>query len=93
MWFDRGMTSSQHSEPRTCNCGCTTPLTGKGNYKPGHDAKHVSYLLVSVRIELEHLGHAVKATEDGLKALPSHALKTKFLRAIDRMEARASKKA
>lgn len=43
------MTSSQHSEPRNCNCGCRAQLTGKGNYKPGHDAKHVSNLARAYR--------------------------------------------
>ena len=39
------MTSSQHSEPRTtCRCNCRAELTGKGQYLPGHDAKHVSNL-------------------------------------------------
>lgn len=43
------MTSSQHSEPRNCSCNCRQPLTGKGNYRPGHDAKHVSNLARIIR--------------------------------------------
>ena len=43
------MTSSQHSEPRNCSCGCRATLTGKGRYLPGHDAKHVSNLARAYR--------------------------------------------
>lgn len=68
---------------KTCKCGCETPVSRKATYRPGHDAKHVSHLLTNVRVEMRHLGQAVKATDEGLAALSTPGLKVKFLRAVD----------
>lgn len=68
---------------KQCKCKCQATVGPKANYRPGHDAKHVSHLLTNVRIEMRHLGQAVKATDEGLAALPTRALKFKFLRAVD----------
>jgi hypothetical protein len=57
----------------TCLCGCGEPA-GR-NYRPGHDARHVSNLVRAV----------AEGTTDkraALKALPTEPLREKFTRAI-----------
>lgn len=63
-----------------CLCGCGE-RAGR-NYRPGHDARHVSTLVRAV----------AEGTTDkraALKALPTDALREKFARALVRVTAKA----
>ena len=61
--------------PRDCMCGCGEK-TGGGNYRPGHDARHVSQLVASIKAGSEKL-------EDVIDELPSQALRDKLTKAVN----------
>lgn len=74
---------------RYCNCGCDQAVGAKSNYKPGHDAAHVSRLVAAVATT----GDFSQANVDRFSAsLPSDALKGKFGKAIDRLAAKNATK-
>lgn len=73
---------------KTCLCGCGKPVTSKVNYRPGHDARHVSAL---VNKAAQH-GFADSIVTPLVTLLPTESLKVKFIAAIDRAAAKDSKR-
>lgn len=74
----------------TCACGtCHGQVGPKAMYRPGHDARHVSYLLqalINSHVDGEKVN---KAMINGLAAqLPSEPLRAKFRRAADKLAAK-----
>lgn len=61
-----------------CVCGCGLHTSGT-NYRPGHDAKHVSVLISYYKAKTHNL-------DDLQVMLPSIALRNKLVRAIRRLE-------
>lgn len=74
----------------TCACGtCHEPVGPKAMYRPGHDARHVSVLLQGLVNSYADGKPVTKALINAeAKALPSDALRGKFLRAADRLVAK-----
>jgi hypothetical protein len=56
----------------TCLCGCGEPTAR--NYRPGHDARHVSQLVREVAAGLDKRA--------ALKGLPTEPLRAKLTRAL-----------
>ncbi len=83
---------AQNTETRNCKCGsCGQQVTGKAIYRPGHDAKHVSFLLTLVWESPEFRNGStgdvegpVKMTKAAIGHLPTPALQTKFTNALSR---------
>lgn len=78
-----------------CLCGCGQNTSAKANYRPGHDAAHVSTLLQGV---LNSFADGKMPSQADLNReasyLPSQALRIKFLAAADKlMDKLAAKKA
>ncbi|QBZ73246.1 hypothetical protein SEA_THERESITA_57 [Microbacterium phage Theresita] len=78
------------SQPQTANrieclCGCGQTTSAKANYRPGHDAAHVSNLLAELLVSGDISQNAVTALA---KRLPSLPLQVKFQRAVDNYAAR-----
>ncbi len=74
----------------TCACGtCREPVGPKAMYRPGHDARHVSYLLQALVNSYADGQPVTKAVINGLaKELPSEPLRAKFHRAAARLVAK-----
>lgn len=72
----------------TCKCNCGQTVGPKATYRPGHDARHVSDLLVTI-IEHQEFDMVAQYQAD----LPSVALRAKFAKAVENHLARQSKKA
>ncbi|UAW08803.1 hypothetical protein SEA_SBLACKBERRY_58 [Microbacterium phage SBlackberry] len=82
------------SQPQTtnrldCLCGCGQTTSAKANYRPGHDASHVSMLLADI---VAHGDLSQGAVKEYLKALPSGALQLKLQNAVDNFAAKQSAK-
>lgn len=75
----------------TCLCGCAQPtINPAANYRPGHDAAHVSNLLAI--IAQKSGGFSQDDVNTLMVQLPSLALKVKFQNAADRLADRRSGK-
>ncbi|QJD50038.1 hypothetical protein SEA_RASOVI_64 [Microbacterium phage Rasovi] len=86
------MTAS--AQPQTtsridCLCGCGQNTSAKANYRPGHDAAHVSVLLADFIAKGDLSQVALKPY---LAALPSDALKIKLQKAVDNFAAKKAPK-
>lgn len=73
----------------TCLCGCGQETSAKANYRPGHDAAHVSILLAGFIAKGDLSQVALKPY---LAALPSDALKIKLQKAVDNYAAKTAGK-
>lgn len=75
---------------RACACGtCHEAVGPKATYRPGHDARHVSYLLQGLINSYADGQPVTKALINGMaKELPSEPLKAKFVRAAERLVAK-----
>lgn len=73
---------------KACLCGCGRPVTSKVNYRPGHDARHVSAL---VNKAAQH-SFADSIVTPLVTLLPTESLKVKFIAAVDRAAAKDSKR-
>lgn len=71
------MSKSTARNSTACLCGCDAPTAR--NYRPGHDARHVSNLVRAVGEGLDKRA--------ALKVLPTEALRVKFTRAISKKAA------
>ncbi|QGH80716.1 hypothetical protein SEA_ZANELLA_59 [Microbacterium phage Zanella] len=83
------------SQPQTtnrldCLCGCGQETSAKANYRPGHDAAHVSVLLADFIGKGDLSQGALKPY---LAALPSDALKFKLQKAVDNFATKKAGKA
>lgn len=67
-----------------CLCGCDEPTSR--NYRPGHDARHVSNLVREVT------GGSLDKRA-ALKVLPTEPLREKFTRSLGKATEKASAKA
>lgn len=74
----------------TCACGtCHESVGLKAMYRPGHDARHVSYLLQALVNSYADGQPVTKTVINGLaKELPSEPLRAKFHRAAARLVAK-----
>lgn len=74
----------------TCACGtCHEQVGPKAIYRPGHDARHVSYLIQALNNSHADGQTVNKALVNGLaKELPSEPLRAKFRRAADKLIAK-----
>jgi len=74
---------------RLCLCGCREHVAGKANYRPGHDARHVS----RIGADLFNRGLSEHDDEwyDTLSVLPSTALVTKATRYANNLYEKANK--
>ncbi|QLF82743.1 hypothetical protein SEA_CICADA_63 [Microbacterium phage Cicada] len=72
-----------------CLCGCGQNTGPKANYRPGHDAAHVSVLLGDFIAKGDLSQVALKPY---LAALPSDALKIKLQKAVDNFAAKKAGK-
>lgn len=79
-----------------CLCQCGQEVQGKKNYKPGHDAAHVSHLLHSMKDIAVEEGHPGLIKMSELRALskelPSEALQEKLRAAVERYNSKPAKK-
>lgn len=68
------------AEIRHCNCQCGLQVVGKAIYRPGHDAKHVSELVIEILDALDAgKGRSFqKMVRAALEALPSIKLQVKL---------------
>jgi hypothetical protein len=73
--------TSTTSTTGNCLCGCDEPTTR--NYRPGHDARHVSNLVREVT-------GGTLDKRGALKALPTEPLREKFTRALGKVKAVAA---
>lgn len=83
---------SKNQTPKTtCLCGCAQPtINPAANYRPGHDASHVSNLMAVIA---QKSGGFSQDDVNTLKVqLPSPALKVKFQNAADRLADRRAGK-
>ncbi|WP_295014718.1 hypothetical protein [uncultured Microbacterium sp.] len=87
--------TSKTTEARACACGtCHEAVSAKATYRPGHDARHVSYLLQGLVNSYADGQPVTKALINGMaKELPSEPLRAKFLRAADRLVAKETEAA
>lgn len=87
--------ASKTTEARACACGtCHEGVSSKAMYRPGHDARHVSYLLQGLVNSYADGQPVTKALINGMaKELPSEPLRAKFLRAADRLVAKETEAA
>lgn len=69
------MTTTKATSPRHCHCGCRAEV--KGNYRPGHDAKHLSRLVGRME-KVTSSSLRVELYQQAVKQLPTFALKQKF---------------
>ncbi|WKW85450.1 hypothetical protein SEA_MILANI_60 [Microbacterium phage Milani] len=88
------MSTSAATQPQTssridCLCGCGQTTSAKANYRPGHDAAHVSVLLADI---VAHKDLSQGAVREYLKALPTPALQAKLQRAVDNFAGRQANK-
>lgn len=60
---------------KVCMCGCGESVTN--NYRPGHDARHVSALAQAVFGKTLHI-------DEALRTLPTDALRNKLMNRIDK---------
>lgn len=61
-----------------CLCGCGEVVSGKANYRPGHDARHASRVARRAAGDLENAAQY-------MRELPSPALRHKALRQAERL--------
>lgn len=62
-----------------CLCGCGQQVSGKSNYRPGHDARHVRLLRSRVlHYMATHREETVMVYVDAMRQLPTFALREKF---------------
>jgi len=87
--------ATTQTEARACACGtCHEAVGPKATYRPGHDARHVSYLLQGLVNSYADGQPVTKALINGMaKELPSEPLKAKFLRAAERLVAKQAEAA
>lgn len=73
--------ATNHAEltSRECLCGCKAKLTAKSNYRPGHDARHVSNL---VRATKESATDQQKQIQQHASKVLSQKLFLKYMRAL-----------
>lgn len=83
------------AEARACACGtCHEAVGPKATYRPGHDARHVSYLLQGLVNSYADGKPVTKVLINGMaKELPSEPLRAKFLRAAERLVAKQTEAA
>ncbi|TXK18443.1 hypothetical protein [Homoserinibacter sp. GY 40078] len=67
------MTKINTPEPGTCKCGCGEQV--KRDYRPGHDARHVSQLTRAVR-------EGAIEKRVALRLLPTESLREKLTRTL-----------
>lgn len=73
------MNNSPAQKSSTCLCGCKQLVSAKANYRPGHDATHVSNLMM----EVISSGDTSRSNRRAIaRQLPSLALQMKLERAI-----------
>lgn len=82
------MSNSSTSAHLSCLCGCKQDTTSKVNYRPGHDAKHVSILRdVILQSAAGYNGRnadkTAKTVAAAFQSLPSDALRLKLATAIE----------
>jgi len=82
-------TDTKTADVKTCKCGCGRAVTG--NYRPGHDAKHVSVLIAELwsnpqwrSPETGDVATAAAMTMTAYRNLPSVPLQVKFNNALAR---------
>ena len=73
----------------TCLCGCGQATSPKANYRPGHDAAHVSNLLATI---VNHGDFSQEAVAEYAKALPSMPLRQKLEHAVNNYAERQADK-
>jgi hypothetical protein len=73
-----------------CACSCGEPVSKTSNFRPGHDARLVSQLLRD--LHAEDLDGPVPDDEvtRALALLPSAALRAKFARGVQNLNARTA---
>lgn len=69
--------------PASPNCLCGCGQTARRNYLPGHDARHLAYVVASYKESLEY-GYSALTLAEHLSALPTEALVRKALARIAR---------
>ena len=72
--------------PQDCTCGCGEQ-TGGGNYRPGHDSRHVS------QVAAEDVKVSGQQREQIIKRLPTEALQAKARNKVTLEDERAAAKA
>lgn len=72
------------STVRLCGCGCKAQVAGKANYRPGHDARHVSAI---AQAAFANPGGTLSAQER-IATLPSQALQHKAMSMLDRLRSK-----
>ena len=65
----------------TCRCGCGETTKG-GNYRPGHDSRHLSRLTSAYFTARERLESSEDILAAGLAELPSDQLRAKLTKAV-----------
>lgn len=70
---------------KKCLCGCGSNVTSKVNYRPGHDARHISRLVEQAEIG----GFSDSVTSKMFTQLPSATLQAKFAAALERARVKA----
>ena len=80
------------TEAKACACGtCHEAVSPKATYRPGHDARHVSYLVAGLFNDIQDGRKVTKQMiASTAKSLPSEPLRAKFTRAAERMVAKAT---
>ena len=88
-------TQTPTADARACACGtCHEAVSAKATYRPGHDARHVSYLLQGLVNEVADGRPVTKALIGQVaKELPSEPLRIKFRKAADRFAAKVAAEA
>ena len=91
----KAIITNKPTEARVCACGtCHATVGPKATYRPGHDARHVSYLLQALVNSYADGQTVTKALINGMaKDLPSEPLRTKFIRAAERLVAKENEAA
>ncbi len=84
--------TTTNTEARACACGtCHLAVSAKATYRPGHDARHVSYLVAGLFNDIQDGRKVTKAMiNQTAKELPSDALRAKFVKAAERMVTQAT---
>lgn len=63
------------AKPKTGKCLCCGETTGGGNYRPGHDSKHLTMLATGVK-------EGLRTLEDAQSHLPTDALRAKLAKRV-----------
>lgn len=80
------------TDAKACACGtCHQVVSPKATYRPGHDARHVSYLVAGLFNDIQDGRKVPKAMiNQTAKELPSEPLRAKFVKAAERMVTQAT---